>query len=231
MQNRLESVAFYPESPLPLSTRMDRPADLPTDAHFFLGVCSVAQPAVTRSFLYVPRAANVLRERERHIGLLEKDLRKTIAEHNDLTQKHTALTEHLEEQNRWASNLEQSLTEAQQRIVELQEEFQAEQDRNAEIAIAYQKTVADLEIENQRKTDWAIETERRLTAELAAVRSKFEAVLEKLDAAEQTVVERTNWAQQLDEQHRQLEARLEMIRRSRWVRLGRAIHAGPAVGS
>jgi SAM-dependent methyltransferase len=229
MQNRLESVGFYPQTPLPLDARIDRPEDSPADANFFLGVCTLGQPALTRSFLYVPRAANVLREREHHIKLLEKDLRHSIAEHHALAEKHTALTGHLEEQNRWAAELAQTLKDAQQRIVELQQEFQDEQERNAAIADAYKKTVADLEIENQKKTDWAIETERRLTAELVQQSARFTELLQKLDSAEQTVVDRTRWAQQLDEQRRQLETKLEMIARSRWVRLGRTIGVGPKV--
>ena len=236
MQNRLESVAFYPEASLPLDTRIDRPEGSPQDAHFFLGVCSLHQPALTRSFLYVPRAANVLREREHHIKLLETDLRRTIQEHKTLAVKHTALTEHLEEQNRWTAELQESLKAAQERIVQLQEEFQAQQEHNATVANAYKKTVADLEIENQKKTQWALETERSLTAELVeqgAHMVKQNALitdtLNKLEAAEQTVVERTHWAQRLEEERSLLETRLEMIRQSRWVRLGRKIGIGPQV--
>ncbi len=228
-QNRLESVAFYPEEPLPMETRIDRPQDSPAEAHFFVGVCSLGQPAVTRSFLYVPRAANVLREREHHIKLLEKDLQQSIEEHNDLAAKHTELTGYLEEQNRWAADLQKTLSEAQERIVQLQGEFQQEQERNAEVAGAYQKTVADLEIENQKKTQWAIETERRLTAELIAQSGQFADTLKKLDEAEKTVIERTTWAQKLDEQCHVLETQMNMIRESRWLKLGRLLGLGPKI--
>jgi SAM-dependent methyltransferase len=229
LQNRLESVAFYPEQPLPMDTRIDRAEGSPAEANFFVAVCSLGQPAVTRSFLYVPRAANVLREREHHIKLLEQDLRQSIEEHNDLAAKHTELTHHLEDQNRWAADLEFKWREAQDRIVELQEEFEAQQQHATTMAAAYQKTVADLELENQQKTLWAMETERRLSAELVSQSGHFAEVLRKLEASEQLVEERTNWAQGLDEQLRHTEVQLEMVRDSRWIKIGRFFGLGPRI--
>jgi SAM-dependent methyltransferase len=228
-QNRVESVGFYPETALPLEARMDRVQGPPNEASFFLAVCSIGQPAVTRSFVYIPRAANVLREREHHIKLLEQDLHQSIDEHNELAAKHTALIGHLEEQNHWAQDLERRWKEAQQRIVELQDEFQAEQERAAEVVAAYNAKVSDLEAENREKTKWAVDTERRLNAHLVTQSGQLAETLRLLDEAEMTVVERTKWAQQLDEQLRQVEAQIELIRQSRWVRLGRAVGLGPKV--
>ena len=228
-QNRVESVGFYPETPLPLDARIDRAQGLPAAASFFLAVCSLGQPAVTRSFIYVPRAANVLREREHHIKLLEQDLRHSIEEHNELADQHTALIQHLEEQNRWAQDLEQRWKDAQQRIVQLQEEFQAEQVRAAQVATGYAAKVADLEAENREKTKWALDTERRLNADLVNTSGQLAETLCLLDKAEATVVERTHWAQQLDEQLRQVESQIEFIRQSRWVKLGRVVGLGPKV--
>jgi hypothetical protein len=48
-----------------------------------------------------------------------------------------------------------------------------------------------------------------------------------LDDAEQTVVERTEWAQRLDAQLTQIHAQLAMIRQSRWIKLGRTVGLGP----
>jgi SAM-dependent methyltransferase len=228
-QNRVESVGFYPETQLPLEARMDRAQGPPVDATFFLAVCSIGQPAVTRSFVYVPRAANVLREREHHIKLLEQDLQQLIGEHSDLATKHTALINHLEEQNHWAQDLQQRWRDAQQRIVELQEEFHAEQKRAAEVVAGYAAKVAGLEVENREKTKWALDTERRLTADLVNQSGQLAETLRLLDKAEATVVERTQWAQQLDEQLRQVEAKIEMIGQSRWVKLGRTVGLGPKV--
>jgi ubiquinone/menaquinone biosynthesis C-methylase UbiE len=228
-QNRMESVGFYPETNLPVDARMDRSQAPPADASFFLAVCSIGLPAVTRSFLYVPRAANVLREREHHIKLLEKDLGHSIEEHNDLAAKHTALVQHLEEQNHWAQDLEQRWKDTQQRVVQLQEEFRLEQERAAQVAAGYAAKVAELETENREKTKWAMNTERTLNAELINQSGQFAETLRLLDKAEQTVVERTQWAQKLDEQLRQMQAQMEMIRQSRWVKMGRVAGLGPKV--
>ena len=79
--------------------------------------------------------------------------------------------------------------------------------------------------------------EEQLTAELMAARAELEArsrelaeCVQLLDRAEATVVERTEWAQRLDAQVRELEARLAAVRASRWVRLGRAFGLGPELG-
>jgi ubiquinone/menaquinone biosynthesis C-methylase UbiE len=227
VQNRLESVAFYPEAQLPLDTRMDKLQGSPLDANFFVAVCSLGQPAVTRSFLYIPRAANVLREREHHIKLLETDLRRLIDEHKELAQKHTDLTAHLEEQNRWATDLELLWKQAQARVVELQEEFAAEQKRGQEVADAYAKKVAEVEAENLEKTKWALETERRLGNDLVVQSGQLAETLRRLEETEATMEERTKWAQSLEEQIRDLEHQLAMVRASRWVKLGRSIGLGP----
>ena len=51
----------------------------PQDAHFFLAVCSDSGETTVPAFTYVPRAANMLRERERHIDVLESQLRERMA--------------------------------------------------------------------------------------------------------------------------------------------------------
>ena len=44
------------------------------ESHFFVAVCANRPQTGNPTFVYVPRAANVLRERERHIGLLREEL-------------------------------------------------------------------------------------------------------------------------------------------------------------
>ena len=51
----------------------------PQEAHFFLAVCSDSGEIAVPAFSYVPRAANMLRERERHIDVLESQLRERMA--------------------------------------------------------------------------------------------------------------------------------------------------------
>jgi ubiquinone/menaquinone biosynthesis C-methylase UbiE len=236
-QNRVEAFAFHgrAQSP-PVEVRVDVTTYEPASAHFFIGVCSDQPLPDLQPFLYVPRAANVLREREQHIRLLDQELAQSkqwldqsLADHQKLQEAHEEQTRHLETQNRWAAELEQHLKDAQGRIVELQEEFQTEQRAAAAVADGYARKVAELEEENREKTAWAIETEARLTADLAARAEHLAATVRLLDAAEATVVERTEWAQRLDAELAQLQAVFTMIRQSRWVKLGRTVGLGPRV--
>lgn len=199
-QNRLESLAFYADPPVPrFQVRLDAASGTPSEAHFFVAVCGIERIPELSTFIYVPRAANVLREREHHIRMLERDLDRLISEHASLQRLHEELTRHLEAQNRWALEVQRSSQGAHDRIVQLQEELQSEQQR----AIAI---ISNLQEENREKTEWALQTEARLTADL---------------------VERTEWAQRLDAELRQLQAELNMIRQSRWIKLGRLAGLGP----
>ncbi len=81
---------------------MDGTRGSPAEAHFFVAVCSTGAAPELRSFLYVPYAANVLREREQHIRMLTDDLARVIKERQELVEIHEQQTRHLEQQNRWA---------------------------------------------------------------------------------------------------------------------------------
>jgi ubiquinone/menaquinone biosynthesis C-methylase UbiE len=228
LQNRIEAFAFQGASTgSAAAVQIDAAPYEPENAHFFLAVCSNAPLPEIQPFIYVPRAANILREREHHIHLLEDELvqgkqwlEQNIAEHHALQLAHEEQTAHLAAQNRWAMELEQELKAAQLRIVELQEEAVA-------IATGYKAKVAELEQENRDKTEWATDIETRLTSDLAARVQHLAATNKLLDAAEQTVVERTEWAQRLDREVNQLQAQLAMIRQSRWIKLGRTVGLGP----
>jgi ubiquinone/menaquinone biosynthesis C-methylase UbiE len=231
-QNRVEAFAFHGHTHgqtgnPDIEVRLDTATDEPENAHFFIGVCSNAALPDLETFLYVPRAANVLREREQHIRLLDHELAQSkrwldqsIADHHALQAAHEEQTRHLEEQNRWAADLEKLLKDAQARIVHLQEE-------SAAIAAGYVRKVADLEQENREKTGWALDTETRLTADLAARGEQLAATVRLLDAAEATVIERTQWAQRFEADLAQLQARMGMIRESRWLKVGRTVGLGP----
>ncbi len=236
-QNRLESFAFHGNSLAPpVEVRVDASPHAPEEAHFFIGACALQSLPDLRTFLYVPRAANLLREREQHIRLLEGELAQTkrwldqlIDDHHKLQGLHEGLTHHVEQQNRWAMELEQNWKAAQQRIVQLQDELETEQANANAVATGYARKVAELEEENLQKTAWAMETETRLTAELAVRAEHLAATVRLLDAAETTVVERTQWAQHLEFQLGQVRTQLDLIRQSRWLRLGRTFGLGPNV--
>jgi hypothetical protein len=150
-----------------------------------------------------------------------------MSDRQKLIESQDELKAHLEEHNRWALQLDLDHKAALGRISSLQDLMQAEQVKALEMATAYQRTVDALEQENRAKTEWAMETERRLSAALAQKCDELAETVRLLDRAEATVVERTAWAQDLDRALQQASAKLRMISDSRWVKLGRAAGVGP----
>lgn len=238
LQNRGEAFSFAPVeiSSGPPDAAVQRPAADPAAANFFVAVCSAAPLCDSRPFVYLPSAANLLRERERHIHLLEAELAQNklwletlIADHKQLQDLHLEQTRHLETQNRWALDLESRWRAAQERINQLQGELNTEQAASAQVVSQYNAKIAELEQDNRAKAQWAIDTEARLTKELTARAGELAEAVRLLDQAEATVVERTRWAQDLQKRIEFLEAQLALVRQSRWVKLGRAAGLGPQV--
>jgi ubiquinone/menaquinone biosynthesis C-methylase UbiE len=235
LQNRLESQAFYPHAIFPpVDAQLDTARGSPAEAHFFLALCSIDRKPETRSFIYVPRAANLLREREQHILLLQGELAQTktwlegvMSDRQNLIQSQEELKAHLEEHNRWALQLDQDYTSSMERITELQDLMQAQQEKAVELAAAYQRVVDSLEKENLAKTQWALDTEKRLSAALTAKCDELAESVRLLDEAENTVIKRTAWAHELEGSLQTANAQLRMIADSRWVKLGRSVGLGP----
>src|SRR5207237_990974 len=79
VENHTDAMVFTPVKPSGfVDARIEETAPGTDDAHFFLAVCSVAGDTAARPFVYVPRSANMLREREHHIEVLETQLRERI---------------------------------------------------------------------------------------------------------------------------------------------------------
>jgi SAM-dependent methyltransferase len=223
LENHVEGVAFRPVQEgaaggagATTEVRVDGGETLPAESHFFVAVCAHRPQTGNPTFVYVPSAANVLRERETHIALLEGELRRKddwLAEaQRDLAEwerEHRKLTEALEESNRWARRLDHELAASGARIQELQEELAAGQ-------AAAQAKIAELDRENRTKTEWA----QQLDAQLAQC-------VEYLHQTEKTVEERTRWAQRLDTEVAQLRRKLTQLEASRWMRLGRRVGFAP----
>ena len=201
-QDRVEAFAFY-DGTQTSSTEAElaRPSGDPETANFFIGFCSCAPLPQLSAFLYAPRAGNLLREREEHIRLLEHEL---------------------EQVRTW---LDQTTTDRNDLLTvhsDLQKQFESEQQHAGKI-------ITDLNEENRRKTEWALETERRLTADLEQRAGHLAEAVRLLDRAESTVVERTEWARTLEAQLQETASQLAMIRQSRWLKLGRQLGLGPQV--
>ncbi|MEQ1883626.1 MAG: methyltransferase domain-containing protein [Bryobacteraceae bacterium] len=113
LQNRMEAFAFYPHATYqPVAAEMAGSRGTPDEAHFFLGICSNTTMPPLESFIYVPRAANVLKEREHHITLLRTELQTARAERDRIIEIHDQQTKHLEQQNEWAKDLDRRLKES-----------------------------------------------------------------------------------------------------------------------
>ena len=242
LENHVEGVTFQPQdSGKTVDARVDSGAPVPDESHFFVAVCAHRPQLGNPTFVYVPRVANVLRERELHIAKLEKeladkdqwlaetqrDLAEFDREHKKLMEMFQAQKEELERSNAWAAALNTELEERRARVCELQAELAREQAHAAEVVAAFTAKVAALEEENREKTRWAQDTEKRLTAEIRDREKELEAAVEALHRTEKDLEERTAWALRLQEDGQELERRLAMFRASRWVRLGRKMGLGP----
>jgi SAM-dependent methyltransferase len=230
LQNRIESFAFHPASSFwPAEARIDGGGGTAEDAHFLIGLCSFGPLPEPTSFVYVPRAANLLREREQHVQLLEEQLIQTKKWlHDTQTERDSLLDlfrkqkEELDDRTHWAQRLNTELEASTQRIVDLQNELDA-------VTSGYEAKVNELEIENQAKTEWALATEARFMQELEARGRELAECVRLLEIAETTVEERTLWAQRVEAQREKLDVQLSMIRASRWIRLGRKFGIGPLI--
>jgi len=109
----------------------------------------------------------------------------------------------------------------------MQDEMAREQEAARQMAEGYAAKVVDLEADIRDKTQWAIDTETRLTAEVRHQTGELAKAVEALHHTEHELEERTRWAQSLDEERARLAQLLAIARGSRWVRLGRKVGLGP----
>lgn len=242
LENHVEGVTFQPqETGNTVDARVDSGTPVPKECHFFVAVCAHRPQLGNPTFIYVPRAANVLREREIHIAKLEKeladkdlwldqaqrDLAEFDREHKKLLDMFREQKEELERSNQWAAALNTELEERRARVTELQEELSQTHANARKMAEGYAAKVAALEQENREKTRWAQDTEARLTAEVKRAEKELELAVEALHKTEKDLEERTAWALRLEDEGRRLEEQLALFRASRWVRLGRKVGLGP----
>ena len=235
LENHVEGVTFQPhEAGNTVEVRLDASRSAAEDSHFFVAVCAHRQQIGNPTFVYVPRAANVLRERERHIALLEKELvaknawlEQAIQEHQDLLTKFRDQKESLERSNRWNQQLNQDLEERQARIVDLQDEMAREQEAARQMAEGYAAQVSALEADVQAKIKWARDVETALTAEVNKQTAALVNAVDALHRTEKELEERTAWAMALDKETQAQSQQLALVRGSRWVKLGRKVGLGP----
>lgn len=192
------------------------------DANFYIAVCS-AQPQSVSSFVFVPENANQLKERGTRIQSLETELKlknrwleEAQSKHFELVRLHTEQTQELKKNNAWAAELDTQVKANRERIAQLQAEIEEQHRAGLAVAEAYENQLRTL-LEERTSMQHHVE---QVTADLVGCN-------DLLDKAESTVVERTNWALQLQRELEQAQAQLAMARASRWIKLGRMIKVGP----
>ena len=216
LENHVEGVTFQPhEAGHTVEVRVDAGDPAPDESHFFVAVCAHRRQLGNPTYVYVPRAANVLRERERHIALLEGELatkdewldqaQQDLAEFDRLSRQQK---EELERSNQWADTLNQELQERCARIVELQEEFAREQESARKVAEGYAARFREQEEERERSNQWAealnrelgercariVELQEEFAREQENARQVAEGYAAKVAALERDNQEKTRWA-------------------------------------
>ena len=234
-QNHTSSVTFQPESAAhSFEVRAEAGAAAPAESHFFLAVCAAAPQMGAPTFVFLPATANTLREREQHIRLLEQELAtksawltKSLEDHRLLVDEHARQTAELRQRNLWAQQLNQQLEASGARVAELQEELAAEQAGARQTVAQYEAKLAELDKDLVDRTNWAVETERRLSEELKQRGEELVKCVALLQESEKLAEERTNWALALQKEIDDLQARLSAVSASRWYRMGRTLGLGP----
>jgi chromosome segregation ATPase len=230
-------VTFQPHEPgNTVEVRVDAGEPAPDESHFFVAVCAHRPQIGNPTFVYVPRAANVLRERERHIALLEHELeekdgwlQKALADHDALMRQFTVLQGDLEKSNRWAAAMNEEILERRKRIADLQDELAREHEAWEQTSAAYEAKVAELERDVEDKIKWAHDVETALTAEVKKQTADLVAAVDALHRTEKELDDRTAWARRLQDELDATAQQLALVRASRWVRLGRKVGLGPVL--
>jgi SAM-dependent methyltransferase len=244
LENHVEGFTFQPHEPgSTAEVRVDAGEPAPDESHFFVAVCANRQQTGNPTYVYVPRTANVLRERERHIGLLQKELdekNQWLAEAQrdlaEMTRQYAKIETELEESNRWAGDLNRELEDRRERVAELQTEIAEEQETARQTVADYEAKVSELEADIRSKIKWALDVEAALTveikkqtADLNKQTAELVKAVEALHHTEKELNERTEWALRLDKESAELARQVELYRASRWVKLGRKVGLGPVL--
>jgi 2-polyprenyl-3-methyl-5-hydroxy-6-metoxy-1,4-benzoquinol methylase len=249
LQNQSSAIAFAPLArEFSVETRIEADSRDPAEANFFIAVCAARPLSGAPAYVFVPRAANVLGERERHIARLERELRtkndwleRSKAELAALVEKHRALTAELELKNQWALEQNERVNQAHAAVQRIEAELFAQNEAAQKLAQDYESRLGALEADYASYVKWAQENESGLSEQIERLSShiakldgeQLEAVQKvqffqsKIEEVEKTVVERTLWAQSLDTQRSILEQRLAAMESSRWMKVGRAVGLGP----
>jgi SAM-dependent methyltransferase len=155
LQNHLEAFGFYqPGGNSSIEGRMDGVRGTPQEAHFFLGVCALEEKPLTPSLLFVHHGSNVLREREKHVEILQRELSDAHQQLAALLRAHEELTVHTEEQTRWALRTGEELESVRRDLVTAVEKLAAAEAMVVERTLWAQRMAAQVEDLTARLNLW-----------------------------------------------------------------------------
>ena len=235
-QNHVGAIAFAPVNPS--GTVLDAAGDpSPETAHFFVAACSHSPVGASGIYAWIPRTANLLREREKHITRLQGELAKKdgwlnalVADHAALQRSHDQTLAELKQRNEWAKELNQEVAERREAITKLQKEAEVslEWARSLEARIEQGDTEierlsqasAELEADLSARTEWAWRLEEQLAERTLHVQVQTDRIAEY----EAHVAALSETLRKLGEERR-------MIAESRWIRLGRKLGVGPVLAA
>ncbi len=220
-ENHTQAISFRTDAVQGVRTALAGGRPEPESSHFFLAVCSAKKQFGTPAFLFVPESGNVLGDREKHIELLEGELRQK----GEWLDKATRDLEDLAEKN------QQEQRRAQESVDKLEAELEERrawaQERDHEIA-KVRADFARLEKEFDERTAWA----RNLEADYQDALEKYKALDERASREivelEERVKERSEWALSLDKEIEALRRRLQELYASPAYRFGRRLGLAPA---
>jgi SAM-dependent methyltransferase len=257
LENHVDGVMFQPQGrDGAADARIEAGEPEPRESHFFLAVCARRERRAERAFVYVPSAANVLLERERHIAALQLRLAEIEVDRQRLIDMFRAQGEELERSNRWAQELNLEVGERRARVAALQEEL-GRSNRWAEKLSGQMEEsrarVAELQTEVERGNRWAEGLNREIVERRARVvelqeevegsnrwaeglnREIAERCARIVELQDEVARERESaegYRSQmavLEDELRRIEALHAMVRNSRWLKLGRKVGLGPAL--
>ena len=179
----------------------------PSEAHYFIAICSERPLGEVHPILYLPGEGNVLREREKHIHLLTEhleqarrdteqaraDFQNARAEADRAAARMREMEALLEERTRWGQDLDRQLAEKGEHLLRLQAEL-------------------------DDKVQWALSLNHELETARAALqqlRHEFE--------------DRTAWALRLDAELKERSDNLRLVYSSLWYKIGRGLRLGPSL--
>jgi SAM-dependent methyltransferase len=202
----------------------------PQASHFFVAVCSADPVLASPPFIYLPQTGNILRQRERHIALLQGELKQKDLWLQETKQALEQMTRNYEDLERHATAAITALEQDNAEKVEWNRRTQQELER-------LQGLLDALQAEFEARSRWALQLEgeraelqsayARLDAEAQKLRSDLQACVDQLHTTEAELDSRTAWALGLDKQVQALTADLNALFGSPAYKLGRRLGLAP----